>query len=277
MIRIPACVAMALAPLLGGCWEVDDNKSTCNIDSVLPENDGTPPRDRLDLNHWQLTLPVDNDGGTAGQARTVSAAELLAGYASEWFYGGDDGGVSFWAPVNGAKTPNSRYARSELREVINPDDVSQNWNTTGIGEMNASLAVAQVPFANDRVTVGKIVGYGDATEVTALLHLVYRLHDDSCRASLYALLSDAPTKGAPTRTLTLHDRRLRMNEEFTYKIRVANNTLTLASGTEALETTIDPSWSATPVYFRAGAGLGAAGDSSVDGAHVTFYALSVTH
>lgn len=277
MDRIPACVVMALAPVLAGCWEVDENKSTCNVDMVVPENDGTPPRDRLDLNHWQLTLPVDADGGTAGQARTVSASELVAGYASEWFYGGDDGGVSFWAPVNGAKTPNSRYARSELREVVNPDDVSQNWNVTGIGELNASLAVTQVPYGNDRVTVGKIVGYGDATEVTALLHLVYRLHDGGCAASLYALLSDAPTKGAPVRTLTLHDRRLRMGQEFSYTIRVAGGVLTLRSVTAELTTTIDPSWAETPVYFRAGAGLGAAGDSATDGAHVSFYALSATH
>jgi hypothetical protein len=253
-------------------------RSACEISAVLPTDDGTAPNTRLDLSHWTLTVPVDSTGGTTGQADTIQTNELLSGYSSDWFHGTDDGGVAFWAPVTGAKTPSSQYARSELREVIDPSDESVNWSIADGGTLTASLAVSQTAAATRKVIVGKIVGYSTTeADLTALLHLIYFIHGDTCKASLYGLLSDGPAKGAATRQLFVVEDALRLNEPFDYTISVDAGTLTLRSGTTEVSAEIDPSWATVPVYFRAGAGLNATGASDADGGSVTFYDLAVTH
>jgi len=276
LARISIIVTVALLTACGGGG--GEGRSACEISAVLPQDDGTEPASRLDLSHWILTVPVDATGGTAGQADTIQADELLAGYSSDWFYGTTDGGVAFWAPVTGAKTPNSQYARSELREVLDPADQTVNWSIASGGTMAAQLAVSQTAAATRKVIVGKIVGYSTTeADLTALLHLVYFIHGDTCKASLYGLLSDAPAKGAATRQLFVADNALQLNEPFDYTITVNAGTLTLRSGANEVSATIDPSWADVPVYFRAGAGLNATGTSAADGGSVTFYDLAVTH
>lgn len=279
MIRLLTRISLVtVVALLTACSGGVDDRSACEISAVLPEDDGTAPKDRLDLSHWILTVPVDATGGTTGQADTIQTDELLAGYSSEWFYGTDDGGVAFWAPVTGAKTPNSQYARSELREVLDPADQSVNWTIAGGGTMAAELAVSQTTAATRKVIVGKIVGYSTTeADLTALLHLVYFIHGDTCKASLYGLLSDAPAKGAATQQLYVIQNALDLNEPFDYTITVSNGTLTLRSGTNEVSAPINASWNDVPVYFRAGAGLNATGTSPADGASATFYSLAVTH
>jgi hypothetical protein len=278
MIRVLARVSLiTVVALLTACGG-GGGKSSCEISTVLPTDDGTAPNTRLDLSHWILTVPVDSTGGTTGQADTIQASELLAGYSSDWFYGTDDGGVAFWAPVTGAKTPKSQYARSELREVLDPSDQSVNWSIADGGTMTASLTVSQTAAATRKVIVGKIVGYSTTeADLTALLHLIYFIHGDTCKASLYGLVSESPTKGAATQQLYVVTNALKLGEPFDYTIEVNAGTLTLRSGTNEVSAPIDPSWSSVPVYFRAGAGLNATGTSSSDGGSVTFYDLAVTH
>jgi Alginate lyase len=278
MVRThPHAVVVVAATFLAAC-SGGGGGSSCTISSVLPVDDGAAPASRLDLSHWTLTLPVDAAGATTGPADTIEADELLAGYTSQWFHATDDGGVAFWAPVNGAKTPNSQYARSELREVIDPADHTVNWHIADHAALSATAAVAQTAAATRKVIIGKIVGYSSAeADLTALLHVIYFIHNDTCQASLYGLLSDAPTKGAATRQLMLIDHGLDLNEAFSYSIEVDNGTLTLRSGARELSAVIDPSWASVPVYFRAGAGLNAAGASGADGGSVTYYDLQVTH
>ena len=274
------CLGVLLG-MLGGCGGggAPESRVACDLDAVLPANDAAAvPKDRLDLSHWSLTLPVDANGTTSGQARTVSPAMLTGGYESEWFYATDDGGVALWAPVTGAKTPNSQYARSELRELIDPNDQTVNWTIAGTAQMSATLAVSQVQSANRKVIVGKIVAHSSAEEdLTALLHVIYFMHGDTCRASLYGLLSEGPAKGSPVQQLTLINDALRLNDEFGYTVRVDNGVLTLTSGAQSVTANINPAWAGTPVYFRAGAGLNSTGTNPNDGASVTFYSLSVTH
>lgn len=270
-----------LLALLGACGGggTSERSSACDLDGVIPENDpAAVPADRIDLSHWSLTIPVDANGGTTGQARTVSPAVLTGGYESEWFYASDDGGVALWAPVNGAKTPNSQYARSELRELIDPADQTVNWKIADTAQMTATASVSQVQSANRKVIVGKIVAYSTAEEdLTALLHVIYFVHGDTCRASLYGLLSEGPAKGSPVQTLTLVNDALLLGQEFGFTVRVVNGVLTLRSGTTEVTATINPAWADVPVYFRAGAGLNSTGTSATDGANVTFYSLAVTH
>lgn len=279
MIGVLARVSLiTVVALLTACGGGVDGRSACEISTVLPTDDGTAPNTRLDLSHWILTVPVDSTGGTTGQADTIQTSELLAGYSSDWFHGTDDGGVAFWAPVTGAKTPKSQYARSELREVLDPSDQSVNWSIADGGTMTAQLAVSQTAAATRKVIVGKIVGYSTTeADLTALLHLIYFIHGDTCKASLYGLVSESPTKGAATQQLYVVTNALKLGEPFDYEIGVNAGTLTLRSGANEVSAAIDPSWSSVPVYFRAGAGLNATGTSASDGGSVTFYDLAVAH
>jgi hypothetical protein len=272
-----AGVVIAVA-LLIACSGGTDDKGSCDLVADLPGQEAASPAGRLDLSHWILTVPVDAAGGTTGQADTIQTDELLAGYSSDWFYATDDGGVAFRAPVDGAKTPSSQYARSELREVLDPTDHTVNWLPTQTATMTAELAVSQTASATRKIIVGKIVGFGaSGTDLTALVHLIYFIHGDTCKASLYGLVSDAPTAGSPTRQLMLIENGLELNDRFDYSIAVNNGTLTLRSGASEASTAIDPSWNDVEVYFRAGAGLNAAGADPADGASATFYDLVVTH
>ncbi|MCU0788885.1 MAG: polysaccharide lyase family 7 protein, partial [Verrucomicrobia bacterium] len=91
-----------------------------------------PPADHMDLSHWKLTLPVDAAGTAAGHPLEISAAQLSAGYTHpEYFQRGLDGQLIFWCPVTGARTENTKYARCELREVINPTDDNVCWSAKG--------------------------------------------------------------------------------------------------------------------------------------------------
>src|SRR5664280_1045336 len=91
-------------------------------------NPGNPPSGNFDLSHWKLTLPVDGSGTTNGTATEIHTPQLVAGYTNAfYFYTGPDGAMVFWCQVTGATTSGSDYPRSELRELLNPDDNSVNW------------------------------------------------------------------------------------------------------------------------------------------------------
>jgi hypothetical protein len=251
-----------------------------NLDTVLPPNAGTPPKDILDLSHWSLTVPVDANGGTSGIADTVSTSELQSGYISQWFYGTEDSGVAFWAPVNGARTPNSQYARSELRELIDPANDGTNWFVGDDATMTASVAVNRVPLSNGnaKTIVGKIVQFSDNNPDTNFLaHLIYHVHANTCTAELYALVDQSPSGTSQAEHYTLIDDGLQLNHPFPYTMEVHQGTLTITSGTHTATVPINAAWNNVPVYFRAGAGLNTSGTDPNDGAAVTIYSLSVTH
>ncbi|HZP13784.1 MAG TPA: polysaccharide lyase family 7 protein [Nevskiaceae bacterium] len=260
----------------GGSHDVAD----CDLDTVLPPNAGTPPKEILDLHKWSLTIPVDASGGTSGTADTVTTQELLNGYTSQWFYGTEDSGVAFWAPVNGARTPNSQYARSELRELVDPANESVNWFVGDDATMTAEVAVNRVPISNGnaKVIVGKIVQYSaDNPDINFLMHLIYHVHANTCAAELYALVDQSPNGSSEPVHVQLIDDGLQLNHKFSYTIAVHQGALTITSGSHTQTVQINPAWNNLPVYFRAGAGLNTSGSDANDGAAVTIYSLSVTH
>jgi hypothetical protein len=76
--------------------------SDASTDSESPVN--------IDLNQWQLTLPVNSAGQLSGKAAVERPATLVA----PWLTRMADGGLSFWAPAGGATTPHSLHSRTEL-------------------------------------------------------------------------------------------------------------------------------------------------------------------
>jgi hypothetical protein len=114
-------------------------------------NSSVAPSGNFDLSNWKITLPVDSNGRFSGTAMEV---KNLSGYQhSKYFYTAADGAMTFVAPVEGATTSGSSYARSELREMNGTANAA--WNLQTGGFMSATLEVDAAP--NRDGTGGKIV------------------------------------------------------------------------------------------------------------------------
>ena len=276
--RVVAAALLVLAALIlqacgggGGSSHGGDNAVE------IPPPSGVAPSDLLTMSNWSLTLPRDPEGGTSQSAEVVSAQRLVDGYSSEWFQGTVGDGVTFFAPVNGALTANSKYPSSLLRELLNPGDASVNWTWDDFARMDATLAVQQVPRDNGKVVVAQIRGYnGENVAISELCKLVYE-YNGSGRSTLYLLVLDSPIASESEARRFNMGEDIRLGETFSFTLRVQDRTIHIEQGSESRSVTIDSNWDGVGLYYRAGAGLQTVGQSETDGARVTFYELAVTH
>jgi hypothetical protein len=97
----------------------------CEPDPEPVECEYTYPGEVLDLTNWKINLP----SGEAGTPTEIKQPELDTYFEDPWFKVNDDcDGVQFRAPVNGNTTPNSRYSRSELREMTDNGTEHAAWS-----------------------------------------------------------------------------------------------------------------------------------------------------
>jgi len=166
------------------------------------QNASEPPFELID---WYLGLPVDENGD--GKSDRISEKDLAAGWTDpRFFFRSPDGGMTFRAPVHGAKTSkNTNYVRTELREMMrrgNSDHKTaepgkNNWvlssapkryrkKAGGVdGELHATLAVNHVtttgaPNEIGRVIIGQIHGKDDEP-----VRLYYRKLPHHKKGTLY--------------------------------------------------------------------------------------------
>ncbi|MGW2856828.1 polysaccharide lyase family 7 protein, partial [Streptomyces sp. NPDC001215] len=141
--------------------------------SANAANPKVAPGGNFDLSIWQLQEPV----GSPGSPTTIPSSRLQGpnGYQDSYFYTDTrDGAMTFWAPEKGVTTPNSNYARSELREM-NRDGSAANWSLSGTHRLNATLRVVSV---TSNVCVGQIhLGTGGSS-TKPLLELYYHAGGD---------------------------------------------------------------------------------------------------
>ena len=134
-----------------------------NQDPRLPGVPSTPspssnrlPGDVIDLNNWYLTLPT----GAAGSPDTVKQPNL-ASYSSDYFRLTDGrDGVVFTATAGGTTTKNSKYPRSELREM-NGSQMAAWSNASGTHTLVARQAVVSLPTAKPEIVTAQIHGGDD--------------------------------------------------------------------------------------------------------------------
>jgi Alginate lyase len=114
------------------------------------------PSEIIDASKWYLTLPT----GSEGSPDTVDTKDL-ATYTSKWFQLNDaKDGVVFTANAGGATTVNSKYPRSELREMINGEKAS--WDgRSGTHTMELDQAITKAPATKPDVIAGQIHGGDD--------------------------------------------------------------------------------------------------------------------
>ena len=232
------------------------------------------PSGNFNLSTWYLTLPIDSSGGNTGTAVMIKS---LSNYQmSPYFYTGSDGGMVFRAPVDGATTSGSHYARSELREMSGSSLAA--WNLSTGGHMVATLAVDQIPTYFDgsqgKVVVGQI--HGKSNELVRLYWsagTMYFANDlsgtDNTEHKFYFKDSAG---NAPS---------ISLGEKFSYSIDAHGNQLEVdiyADGHVYTSTTaINSIWQSDTLYFKAGAYLGVNETQGTGWGETEFYDLRFNH
>jgi hypothetical protein len=236
-------------------------------------NASAAPSGNFNLSNWKITLPVDQNGTLRGTAVEV---QNLSGYkSSKYFYTGSDGAMVFYAPVDGATTKGSSYARSELREMNATEKAA--WNLSTGGFMSATLEVDAAPNregVGGKLVVGQIHGQNDE---------LVRLYWEN--GTVYFVNDRAGASNSETK-FTLKDSigatpEISLNEKFSYTINAKGSTLEVAVHADGKvyqsSTKINSVWQSDTLYFKAGAYLGANESNGSGAGQASFYALDVSH
>ena len=97
----------------------------------------------IDLSHWKVTLPVNND---KGKPYEIEPPEILDFAKNEiakpyMYIDSTRGAIVFHAMPTNSKTKNTKYTRSELREQMVPGDNNVNWTFKQGAYMKGKLAM----------------------------------------------------------------------------------------------------------------------------------------
>src|SRR5690348_16612380 len=227
-------------------------------------NPTVAPGGNFNLSVWSLQLPI----GSPGAPQTIQPAQLKGanGYSNPAYFWTDknDGSMTFWAPEKGVTTPNSNYARSELREM-NANGSAADWPLAGNHTLSAQL---RIPSVTKNVCVGQVHLGSGGSSTKPLLELYYRPNGD-----IYLGTENSPDGGQ-----TLHQvGNVALGVKWTYVINVTGNKINLTVNGTKTSFSIPSSFNAYHQYFKAGSYNQSSSDSTTNGAKVKFYALTVTH
>ncbi|MFI1095677.1 polysaccharide lyase family 7 protein [Streptomyces sp. NPDC020917] len=225
---------------------------------------GVAPGGNFNLSVWELQLPV----GSPGSPTTIPSSQLQGsnGFQDDYFYtDGRDGAMTFWAPEKGVTTPNSNYARSELREM-NSNGSAANWSLGGSHKLKATLRVVSV---TSNVCVGQIhLGTGGSS-TKPLIELYVHANGD-----IVAGTENSPSGGQTPHTVG----HVSVGKTWSYTIGVSGgDTIDLTVNGSTTHYAIPSSFDAYKMYFKAGSYNQSSSDSTTKGARVAFYGLTVAH
>ncbi|MCD2258133.1 polysaccharide lyase family 7 protein [Psychroserpens luteolus] len=143
-----------------GCSSGNETPNDTDIlDEVLEneeeeeeEEEETPAYADIDFSNWKVTLPIDaNNNGSPDEYQPDELMNF--GYQTlepvQPFMYDDtiDSSLVFYTYPD-VSTTNSSYSRTELRELINPDNARENWTLLEGGEMIGRLKVSEVSQNN---------------------------------------------------------------------------------------------------------------------------------
>ncbi|MFI5972392.1 polysaccharide lyase family 7 protein [Streptomyces sp. NPDC051452] len=252
LLAAPAAAGLALALIVLGA------------NSAGAADPGKAPGGNFDLAVWQLQEPV----GSPGSPTTIPSSRLQGanGYQDTYFYTDTrDGAMTFWAPEKGVTTPNSNYARSELREM-NRDGSAADWSLGGSHRLSATLRVVSV---TKNVCVGQIHLGSGGSSTKPLVELYYHADGDIVLGT-----EDSPSGGQTQHTVG----HVSLGKTWTYTIAVSGgNTVDLTVNGTTTHYPIPSSFKPYKQYFKAGSYNQSSSDSTTKGARVAFYGLTVSH
>ena len=140
-LSISGCSKNETIPILEVEEEVEDEAD----EEIVVENQYVLPN--IDLNHWKVTLPI-------GNPTEVLPPEILDYATNEtlkpFMYNDSINGALVFYTYPGASTANSSYSRTELRELLNPEDRGKtNWTFAQGGNMKGTLSMAEISKESD--------------------------------------------------------------------------------------------------------------------------------
>ena len=148
---------LVLVILFYSCTNSEESQSpsSSNIASENPgdndsgqDNGDTTVYTDIDFSNWKITLPVDeNNDGKPDEYQPNELVnygyQTLEAVKSFMYDDTDDTSLIFYAYPD-VSTTNSSYSRTELRELINPNNSKENWTLNDGGEMKGRLKVQEV-------------------------------------------------------------------------------------------------------------------------------------
>ncbi|NBJ11116.1 polysaccharide lyase family 7 protein [Microvirga arsenatis] len=240
----------------------------------MPLDPRAAPSRNFNLANWKIGLPIDTGGGFAGRAIEV---KNLSGYKhSKYFFTGPDGAMTFVAPVEGATTSGSSYARSELREMKGTAKAA--WTLAQGGVMSATLEIDHAPIKFNgkpgRIVVGQIHGKDDE---------LVRLYWEN--GKLYFANDQAGSNNTEQKFYFVNasgqQPSVSLDERFSYTINAKGDNLevTVYADGQIYKSVskINSVWQSDAFYFKAGAYLGVNETQGTGYGQVSFYALSFSH
>ena len=223
------------------------------------------PGGNFNLSVWELQLPI----GSAGSPTTIPPSQLkgAGGFQDSYFYtDSGDGSMTFWDPENGVTTPNSKYPRSELREM-NSNGSAASWSIPGTHKLTATVKVTQVP---DHVCVGQIHLSESSGSTKPLLELFYYANGNVDMA-----IEQTPAGGNEVHHVVGN---VPVGQQWSYVISLTGgNTIGLNLNGTNHTWSLPSAFNGYPMYFKAGDYDQSAGSSSTVGARVHFYGLTIQH
>ena len=270
------------------------------------------PSENFDLLDWSLTLPTDLNKDL--KADIIYEKPLSGGFELKpLFYTGADGGMVFACPNVGAKTSkNTKYARTELREMLRRGNsriktqgiTRNNWvfgsshssnrRKAGAvdGSLEATLAVNRVSTTGDEKKLGRvIIGQIHATNDEPI-RLYYRKLPNNSKGSVYFAheINEGDDNwvdivGSRSHTLADPEDGIELNEKFSYKISVDDDKLLVTlirRGKPNITKIFDMKDSGYGkgnqyMYFKAGVYNQNNGGDPKDYVQATFYYLNNIH
>jgi len=238
--------------------------ATASAAAAAALNPAVAPGGNFNLSVWSLQLPI----GSPGAPTTIQPAQLKGanGYTNPSYFWTDknDGSMTFWDPEAGVTTPNSSYARTELREM-NANGSAADWALTGTHRLSATLRIVSVTKS---VCVGQIHLGSGGTSTKPLLELYYAPNGDITLG----------TENSPAGGQTRHPvGNVALGQQWSYVIAIVGGRINLTINGTTTTYPIPSSFNPYRQYFKAGDYNQSSSSSTSNGAKVKFYALTVSH
>jgi hypothetical protein len=238
--------------------------STSAVTAAAALNPAVAPGGNFNLSVWSLQLPI----GSPGSPTTIAPAQLkgASGYTNPSYFWTDknDGSMTFWDPEAGVTTPNSNYARTELREM-NSNGSAADWSLSGTHKLTATLRIVSV---TKNVCVGQIHLGSGGSSTKPLLELYYAPNGNITLG----------TENSPDGGQTLHSvGHVALGTQWSYVIAIVGGKINLTINGTTTTYSIPSSFNAYHQYFKAGDYNQSSSSSTSNGAKVKFYALTVSH
>jgi hypothetical protein len=263
--KMLAAIAAAAIATTGAVLGVTEASAATTAPQPLAALDPTiAPGGNFNLSIWSLQLPI----GSPGSPTTIPPSQLKGpnGYTNPAYFWTDknDGSMTFWDPESGVTTPNSNYARTELREM-NAGGSSADWSLSGTHRLTANLRIVSV---TSNVCVGQIhLGTGGSS-TKPLLELYYRPNGD-----IYLGTENSPDGGQ-----TLHHvGNVPLGTRWSYVIAIVSGRIQLTVNGTTTSYAIPSAFNQYHQYFKAGDYNQSSSSSTSKGAKVKFYTLTVSH